>query len=994
MSNAQDFVTSFMKNLAGEGVELTPSLQAVFAKILAEQVVVDADTNVVSFKPVFSTLLKVLTFIATPEDKRPEAGSDYTQEAYDAAADSAATKHGLELGGDAPVDPELPTDEPTEEPTDGPTDEPTEEPGIEGNTLELTTGADVIAPLAEGEEAVEGLQYTTENDDVINGLAGSYATATLNKDDQIDGGAGNDTLNVELTSKFGGFTGDGFLKNVETVNLTNTGTSSRVFDAKQVEGVETYNLDGMVDLNALNSADIAVNVANRDSGVVSIGYASTVADGSDDTLNLGITNLGTAKTAKDAVKEVTVNADGIENLNLTAAGANFVKLGSMSTLENITVAGAGSLDLNGLGAKVEAIDASALAGNLNLDLAGTTGVTLVKGGAGDDVITATANNLKVNSTIDGGAGQDTLVLKDNKTATLQLDMVGVETLKLQDNATALTYSAAKTAGLENLVIAGTSASGSGATFAGMEGDLNVTLENASGNATYSSDHDGATTLKVSSTKETAFSGDTSVSFSKSVNLDATVDEFVNYTGTISAGAAEAANLTLNGSVTSAAKLELGAAQSLVINDNNKAADTLVLDAANLEELTVNVANASAAAAGDFALASGSKVAGLKSLNVTTEGKFDASSGGGMTNIADITLTGMGAVVLGDLGSTTSEESITLTAVGLAGVSGVSGVDGLKTGGINTAAGYNVDINIAEVLGSVDLASSGGITVESDSNGKTGSITITAEGTAGAIKLGKLTAKTVTIDAGDALGTIGGSGSAAVVITADEVSFTGSSIAANNVDVTAAKATIVGSLVADTIKVTGVVNAAETVVELTGGLGADTFTISGGASHSSSFGTMVSSEANAAQKMLVTITDFEAGKDSIASFSASITSLTGTTIIKGSTAALKDSNGSINSSALNTSGANLGKIEFVSATAASDFFATFKAFDSTLNLTVENTQFAAVDINGSSASGFVAGILHNNDFYTYNKAASNGDAVLIKLVGVDTAETVYDFAVSA
>ena len=69
---------------------------------------------------------------------------------------------------------------------------------------------------------------------------------TLNAGDQIDGGEGNDTLNVDMQGAFSGFSGDGFLKNVENVTLTNSGTIARTFSADGVEGVEQYNLTGAV----------------------------------------------------------------------------------------------------------------------------------------------------------------------------------------------------------------------------------------------------------------------------------------------------------------------------------------------------------------------------------------------------------------------------------------------------------------------------------------------------------------------------------------------------------------------------------------------------------------------------------------------------------------------------------------------------------------------------------------------------------------------------
>lgn len=84
--------------------------------------------------------------------------------------------------------------------------------------------------LTQGAETVEG----TDGDDTIEGVVSSLASArTLDAGDVIDGGAGDDTLKVDLQSNFAGFTGEGFLKNVEVVELTNSGTIAREFSAKR-----------------------------------------------------------------------------------------------------------------------------------------------------------------------------------------------------------------------------------------------------------------------------------------------------------------------------------------------------------------------------------------------------------------------------------------------------------------------------------------------------------------------------------------------------------------------------------------------------------------------------------------------------------------------------------------------------------------------------------------------------------------------------------------
>lgn len=388
---------------------------------------------------------------------------------------------------------------------------------------------------------------------------------------------------------------------------------------------------------------------------------------------------------------------------------------------------------------------------------------------------------------------------------------------------------------------------------------------------------------------------------------------------------------------------------------------------------------------DFTLESGaSSLKGLKALNIKTDGVFTAS-GIELKEIADITLNGMGSVELGDLGAAAAEDSITLTAVGLAGTAG------LKTGTINTSDGNSVDIDVSEVLGKVEL---GAITVAQKDGEATGSITITAEGTAKDISLGTLTAQTVTIDAGEALGSITQSGGVAadannVIIIADEANFTGSGVGGNAVHVTAAKATISGGITDDFITIKGVALTKDDVATatLTGGLGVDTFRID-------------STGVKASAKMIVTITDFNASVDIL-----QIGSATGTVFSAGFTAmgasgfanlTASSKQDTFTTSSITDLSAGSGKDGVITllsgnstATAAQEaFFKQFNDFDSTLNFTASNTKLAKVDLDGSGTAE-VVGLMNNGDFYTFNKVAGSASSVLVKLVGV-TAEASYDF----
>lgn len=185
-------------------------------------------------------------------------------------------------------------------------------PGTPGETYELTTAVDTITG--------------TVNDDTFNGVASSLTKeATLNAGDQLDGAAGNDTLNVTMNSNFTGFTGDGKLVNVESVNLTNAGTLARTFNAANISGVETYTLNAetaAINLSNLAAAGITVNVKDQASGATTIGFTTDAVKGTSDALTLGLKDVGTVGEGSAADKYVTPTVTGIENLTVKATGQN------------------------------------------------------------------------------------------------------------------------------------------------------------------------------------------------------------------------------------------------------------------------------------------------------------------------------------------------------------------------------------------------------------------------------------------------------------------------------------------------------------------------------------------------------------------------------------------------------------------------------------------------------------------------------------------------
>ena len=842
---------------------------------------------------------------------------------------------------------------------------------IPGATFTLTTGVDTPA--------------LTANADTIEGISSALSSArTLDATDKIDGGEGADTLKVDLQSNFAGFTGEGFLKNVETVELTNAGTIAREFNATGVTGVEKYNLSGQVNLTNLADAKAAVSLSNiAENASVSIGYTAPAVAGTADALSLSVNSLGTAavKNAAGATttnqKTVTVTANGVETLALNTAGDNFVALVGDKAAA-ITVAGTGSLT-TGVTAATKTFDASANAGAVKVDLANAVAgaVSSVATGAGDDVITSDVGDLVANATINGGAGSDRLELTGTGTTT-QFQMSGVETVSLGTSTTALTgttvFSAAKASGIETIDAQANFATSATASFAGMGANglqFNLLGNNTTGAGTISADQTGASTINVvagqgaTATAQHANDVDVTASNSSSVKLNVGVN--TTYTGTITAG--KATSVEVGGNVSGNANIIAATATAAVLNTTG--ASTLDLDAVKLTDLNVTVAAGTTTTAGSLAL-TGSTLTGVEALkaNIGSNSTFTV---GDLAKANSVQLSGAGTAVIGSLGTSTQEYGVTVNAAGLKGLT----INTTGTG-ITTAAGQSVSVNASSVLGAVTL---GDIAVGTGAT--TGSANVNVNGTTGAVSLGTVSAKDVTIDAAGALGGITyDTGAVSTAFGAADISvggtlvINGADLSANTVDIAATgaslNATLNGGIQADIFHIKG---AATTLSYVVGGdleIGSNVVTVDAAAQNDATKAVTIDTSAlkgsgavtltggagndtiklGAADETIVfaaaasngvdTITGFTVGKD-VAQFDA--TTITGTKIVIASDAAATASNDLVAADLANTT-----KVAaFLSDVAA---YTTVTAVNDIVAVTFGD-KTALYQVNGDSTAGAVA-----------------------------------------
>ncbi|WP_314039704.1 surface layer protein SapB11 [Campylobacter showae] len=549
-----------------------------------------------------------------------------------------------------------------------------------------------VHTLTNGAETLTG----SAGVDIYSAVASSFADRnTLSVEDKIDGGAGNDMLNVKIDDSFTGFT-TGYVKNVEALNLANTSNTQRVFNADKVEGlqsVSTHGTNGIRVTNLSNIVDLTV-IDQKDSTEVGIAYNTELVKGKNDSQNLTLNNVGraTPDTENDSHKNsLKVKFNGIETLNITTREkASYIK-----DVENkfITVKGEADLTISTKDKNpdapfkdfVNSLDASALTGNLTADLTESAYYTSIKSGNGNDTIKV--GKLESNSvSIDMGAGNDTLQIE--KVSSLkQIQLKGVDSIEIfdkNDSVSALdltgqtdvksltagqldatlviTSSSIKTVNLTDKVDAKATSVGNGHGVLHINDKFVDTINYAIDNVTTPQDIIGK--VRVSESKNLT------------VNLDKSVK-------------------TVKGNLTDNAASVIEAPKATTINVNVNMVENSGLSLRNIHELkTINLTNNDPKKF-TFDIHEDARV---KTLNIATLGALDVLDKG-LQYVSEINVKGLAnmpvasLVELHNLGATDSENGVKLNVNDLVTVyQGSSHVTALKVGDVTTKKSTNAGAN--------------------------------------------------------------------------------------------------------------------------------------------------------------------------------------------------------------------------------------------------------------------------------------------------------------
>lgn len=279
----------------------------------------------------------------------------------------------------------------------------------------------------------------TSGNDTINAvLDATAANGTLQLTDNVNAGAGTDTVNLRVNGAVNlAATTSPILSGVEVLNVTNLAGATNIDGASVVPDLTTLNSVG--GLAALTATNVSTNVKT-------LGLSNVAADDADLSVTYRAGNTGTADTltlnvsSNSSATPATANTfaavnvvgaaagDGFDIVNVKSTGAA-TRLDALAVTDGVNNSTMRTLNITGdAGFRVNTaldffnttgtVDASKATGAINLAF-GAEDIT-VTGGSGNDRFNF-GPTLTETDKVDGGAGTDTLAISQNIVAANPVD---------------------------------------------------------------------------------------------------------------------------------------------------------------------------------------------------------------------------------------------------------------------------------------------------------------------------------------------------------------------------------------------------------------------------------------------------------------------------------------------------------------------------------------------------------------------------------------------
>ena len=291
--------------------------------------------------------------------------------------------------------------------------------GATGVTYTLTAGPDARTGGA-GNDIFTALPIDADGD----------ATTTFSAFDNLDGGAGQDTLNVYVETQVNaGIPSTSTVKNIEIINIFDEKADGEdgdfgQIDASKFEGAtQIWQIgakNGVINLADSTTAGFRDLDSRSNSNPLSVNAAAAA-----ESVNIVLDDVRANEWGANVHVDVSGAALNTVNINGTIVPANDPETDDAPTLDLEIIAGKGvktvvlSTDIDTELAKLEnasnttvtTLDASASTGGIVIDGEGTLGLETVTTGSGDDTVVL-VNDLDSDeqSTVSTGEGNDTIDL--------------------------------------------------------------------------------------------------------------------------------------------------------------------------------------------------------------------------------------------------------------------------------------------------------------------------------------------------------------------------------------------------------------------------------------------------------------------------------------------------------------------------------------------------------------------------------------------------------